>query len=78
MAAWVSILRIMGDLPESDHGETLDVAGVSINCSTSFVSKCNEQKLIFQSAKRTLKFDAFIIILESNHKVRHERERCIM
>lgn len=30
MAAWVSILRIMGDLPESDHGETLDVAGVSI------------------------------------------------
>lgn len=64
----------MGDLPESDHGETLDVAGVSINCSTSFVSKCNEQKLIFQSAKN----DAFIIILESNHKVRHERERCIL
>uniref|UniRef100_A0A8W8IV66 Myosin-VIIa n=2 Tax=Magallana gigas TaxID=29159 RepID=A0A8W8IV66_MAGGI len=27
LAAWVSILRIMGDLPESDHGETLDVAG---------------------------------------------------
>lgn len=64
----------MGDLPESDHGETLDVAGVSINCSTSFVSKCNEQKLIFQSAKN----DAFIIILESNHKVRHERVRCIL
>lgn len=27
LAAWVSILRIMGDLPESDQGETLDVAG---------------------------------------------------
>lgn len=44
----------MGDLPESDHWETLDVAGVSINCSTSFVSKCNEQKLIFQSAKKDI------------------------
>ncbi|XP_022288159.2 myosin-VIIa-like [Crassostrea virginica] len=27
LASWVSILRIMGDLPESDHGENLDVAG---------------------------------------------------
>lgn len=44
----------MGDLPESDHGETLDVAGVSINCSTSFGSKCNEQKLIFRSAKKDI------------------------
>jgi hypothetical protein len=30
LAAWVTILRIMGDLPEVDYGESFAVAGVSI------------------------------------------------
>lgn len=29
LASWVTILRIMGDLPDADLGDTLAVAGVS-------------------------------------------------
>lgn len=29
LSTWVSILRVMGDLPDSDSGEKIDVAGVS-------------------------------------------------
>ncbi|XP_048747216.2 myosin-VIIa-like isoform X2 [Ostrea edulis] len=29
LAAWVTILRIMGDLPESDQGESIEVAGTT-------------------------------------------------
>ena len=29
LATWVTILRVMGDLPEADYGESIAVAGVS-------------------------------------------------
>lgn len=34
LAAWVTVLRIMGDLPDTDFGERLTVAGVCIDHRT--------------------------------------------
>ena len=34
LATWVTILRIMGDLPEADYGENLAVSGVGNNQCT--------------------------------------------
>ena len=31
MASWATVLRIMGDLPEVDYGESFAVQGVCIN-----------------------------------------------